>query len=50
MTSQARWIASVIDQANACTTKLPWERGAPRTAMITRRLEAEQSTDSTANG
>ncbi len=39
MGSSKRWIDSTIEEANKCETKMPWERGAQRQAMIARRLE-----------
>lgn len=39
MSTQKRWMTSVISEAAKCTTKMPWERGAQRQAMIARRLE-----------
>lgn len=40
MTDQ-RWMKSVKDEAANCTTKMPWERGLRRQAMIARRLETD---------
>ncbi len=34
------WMASLIAEADACKTKLPWERGLRRQAMISRRNTA----------
>jgi len=39
MGSSKRWIDNTIEEANKCETKMPWERGAQRQAMIARRLE-----------
>lgn len=39
MGSSKRWIENSIEEANKCETKMPWERGARRQAMIARRLE-----------
>jgi hypothetical protein len=39
MGASKRWIDNTIEQANKCETKMPWERGARRQAMIARRLE-----------
>lgn len=38
MKSQRRFIKSIVATAKACEDKrMPWERGAPRAAMIERR-------------
>lgn len=37
MTKTSRWIQSTIAEANACTTKMPWERGLRRDAFIASR-------------
>ena len=38
MKSQRRFIKSIVATAKACeNTRMPWERGAPRAAMIARR-------------
>lgn len=42
--TKTRWIAKTIDDAKACTTKMPWERGARRQAMIARRMEERGGT------
>lgn len=39
MTKRQRWIKSTIAAAEACTTQMPWERGARRQEMIARRME-----------
>lgn len=39
MGSSKRWIDNTIEEANKCETKMPWERGLRRQAMIARRLE-----------
>ncbi|MEY1556578.1 hypothetical protein AB3Y40_13175 [Yoonia sp. R2331] len=39
MASKTRWMKATITEAKACTTKMPWERGARRQAMIAQRLE-----------
>jgi len=39
MGASKRWIDNTIEQANKCETKMPWERGARRQAMIARRIE-----------
>ncbi len=43
MQKSPRWIANTIAQADKCTTKMPWERGLRRQAMIARRVEQTQS-------
>lgn len=42
MTTQKRWMTNMIAEAEACTTKMPWERGLRRQAMISRRLESDE--------
>ncbi|WP_394153558.1 hypothetical protein [Loktanella salsilacus] len=42
MTQQKRWMTNMIAEADACSTKMPWERGLRRQAMISRRLDAEE--------
>ena len=37
MTKTPRWIKSTIQEAEACTTKMPWERGLRREAFIASR-------------
>jgi len=37
MTPTPRWIAPLLKEAAACKTKMPWERGLRRAAMIARR-------------
>ena len=39
MGSSKRWIDNSIEEANKCETKMPWERGLRRQALISRRLE-----------
>ena len=39
MKSNKRWINNTIAAADACTTKMPWERGAQRRDLIARRRE-----------
>lgn len=41
MNTQKRWIKNTIAAADACATKMPWERGLRRQAFIARRLENE---------
>ncbi len=38
MAATKHWIAQTIEQADKCDTKMPWERGARRQEMISRRL------------
>jgi len=42
MTKHTRWINSTIAEAQACTTKMPWERGLRRQAFIASRRAVEQ--------
>ncbi len=44
MKKSPRWIKSTRQEAQSCDTKMPWERGARRQAMIAQRLEASEST------
>lgn len=37
MKTERRWMKSMIAEAAACKTRLPWERGLRRAAMIARR-------------
>ena len=37
MKIEKRWIKSVLADAEACKTRMPWERGLRRQAMIHRR-------------
>lgn len=37
MTKHPRWIKSAIAEADACLTKMPWERGLRREAFIASR-------------
>jgi hypothetical protein len=39
MKSNKRWINNTIAAAEACTTKMPWERGARRREFMERRRE-----------
>ncbi|GGF60967.1 hypothetical protein SAMN05216376_10646 [Mameliella alba] len=41
MKSQRRFIASITETARKGAPRLPFERGAPRTAMIVRREQAQ---------
>lgn len=42
MKTQKRWIKNVITEADACKTRMPWERGLRRQAMIARRMERDE--------
>lgn len=44
MNTEKRWMTNTIKEAEACITKMPWERGLRRQAMISRRLETETRT------
>lgn len=37
MKPTARWITNLLDESAKCTTRMPWERGLRRAAMIARR-------------
>lgn len=37
MSKQNKWIRATIQAADKVTVKLPWERGATRTAFIAKR-------------
>ncbi|MFN2306520.1 MAG: hypothetical protein ABR504_06065 [Paracoccaceae bacterium] len=39
-----RCIAKTISEAETCTTKMPWERGLRRQAMIARRMADRDET------
>lgn len=43
MGSSKRWIDNTIEEANKCETKMPWERGLRRQAMIARRIDETES-------
>ncbi|WP_377508314.1 hypothetical protein [Octadecabacter sp. R77987] len=48
MKTQKRWISNMIKEAEACTTKMPWERGLRREAFMSARravaaLEAKRA-------
>lgn len=34
---KTRWMTAMIKEAEACTTQMPWARGARRKEMIARR-------------
>ncbi|WP_417209395.1 hypothetical protein [Antarctobacter sp.] len=48
MKPQRRFIASITATAKAGAPRLPFERGAPRTEMISRRTQALQPRPATA--
>jgi hypothetical protein len=37
MKTERRWMKSLLVEAQACKTKMPWERGLRREAFIARR-------------
>lgn len=37
MKIKTRWMDAIKSEAAACTAQMPWERGARRQAMISRR-------------
>ncbi len=39
MKTEKRWMKSLLTEASACKTKMPWERGLRRDAFIARRAE-----------
>ena len=41
MSTKNHWTKRLIAEAAACQTRMPWERGAPRKAMIARRKANE---------
>ncbi len=43
MGKSSRWMDKTRAAAKACETKMPWERGLRRQAMIARRLEDESA-------
>ena len=43
MGKKTRWVENTVKAATDCNTKMPWERGLRRQAMIARRLEDGQS-------
>ena len=40
--NEKRWMKSVKEEAARTSTKMPWERGLRRQAMIARRLEGDE--------
>ena len=45
MTKKTRWIESTIAEAKACKTKMPWERGLRRQALLASRRADAALTD-----
>ncbi len=43
-TPKARWINNLLAESAKCTTRMPWERGLRRAAMIDRRNVAQTAT------
>lgn len=43
MKAERRWMTSMVQEAEACKTRMPWERGLRRQAMIARREAAEKA-------
>lgn len=39
MRKTTKWIKKTIAEADACKTKMPWERGLRRDAFIARRMD-----------
>lgn len=48
MKTQKRWMTNMVAEADKCTTRMPWERGLRRQAMIARR-KAGMSADQVAH-
>ena len=46
MKTPPRWIKSLLAEAAACKTKLPWERGLRRAAFVVRRTATATATAS----
>jgi hypothetical protein len=40
MKTEKRWIKNLIKEAEACKTRMPWERGLRRQAFIAHRAAA----------
>ena len=45
MTIKKRWITGIIEEADKCTTRMPWERGLRREAFIASRRTVESLRD-----
>jgi hypothetical protein len=41
MAIKTRWMTGVIEEADKCTTRMPWERGLRREAFIASRRAVE---------
>lgn len=41
MQTRPRWMTSLLTEAEACKTRMPWERGLRRQAFIARRAAAQ---------
>ena len=39
MKTERRWMKTLLTEAAACKTRMPWERGLRREALIARRAE-----------
>lgn len=44
MTTEKRWIKSMVAEAAACKVRMPWERGLRREAFIARRAAQTDTT------
>lgn len=42
MKTQPRWMKSLLAEAAECRTRMPWERGLRRAALIARRKQAAE--------
>ena len=42
MKTERRWMKSLLAEVAQCKTRMPWERGLRRAAMIARRVEQVQ--------
>lgn len=42
MKTERRWMKTLLAEAAACKTRMPWERGLRREALIARRAEPAQ--------
>ena len=40
--AEKRWMRSAKAEADKCTTKMPWERGLRRQAMIANRIDTDR--------
>ena len=39
MKTERRWMKSLLAEAASCKTRMPWERGLRREALVARRAE-----------